>query len=219
VVFGFDAIVASLVLVLPGFIVVGTVIALAPSWERFSPNPATYVLLSLAASVALHLGFAWLAARNWVDGVKPWFKAFDTFDFSSVARLAFAVAFLKPLFTLLGSSVLLGLAIAGLMRLAVKLKTRGGQGVPSQKTVWRHVFETRTKAPNAVVIMANKAYKGQLRRVTTTDSDPHIYLREVSVMALDPKTGLPDWDHMTSLAMEGLLLKQSDIHEVWLLND
>jgi hypothetical protein len=218
-VFGFDALVASLVLVLPGFIVVGTVVELAPSWERFKPNPAAYVLLSLGASVPLHLIFLRLASLPWDPSIKPWFTAFNSFDFSSLTRLAFAVDFLRPLLALLILSILSGVAIVGLMRIVAWLRSRDGRGVPSQRTVWRQVFEPRVKAPNVVVMLVNKAYKGQVLSVSTTDTDPHIYLTGVSVMPIAPTSGLPDWKQQTPLAMDGMLVKQSDIHEIWLLRD
>ena len=217
-VFGFDAIVASLVLVLPGFIVVGMIIALAPSWEPLSPNPATYALLSLTASVPLHVGFVWLAARPWADSVKPWFRRFDTFDFSKVSRVAFTVEFLKPLLVLLGLSLLLGVAVGGAILLIANVRIRGAS-VPSQKPVWRLVFEGRAKSPNVIVFVGDKAFKGQPRRVTTTGSDPHVFLQDVSVVRLQTDEGLPDWEHMTPLNMEGLLLRQGDIREIWFLND
>ncbi|MHB1341080.1 MAG: DUF6338 family protein [Coriobacteriia bacterium] len=217
-VFGFDAIVASLVLVLPGFIVVGMIILLAPSWEAWSPSPATYVLLSLAASVPLHIGFAWIASRSWADYLKPWLRAFDTFDFSKVTHVAFTVAFLKPLAALLVLSLVLGAVIGGGLRLVANFRTSGG-GTPSQKTVWRTVFEGRKQAPNVIVFVGDKAYKGQPRSVTTTSADPHLYLQDVSVVPVSDANGLPCWDEMVVLHMEGLLLRQSDIREMWFLND
>ena len=216
-VFSFDAIVASLVLVLPGFIVVGMIIALAPSWEPWSPNPATYVLLSLAASVPLHIGFAWLAAQSWADWLSPWFQPFDAFDFAKVTSVAFTVAFLKPLAALLLLSLALGAAIGGLL-LGCALLGRKGQGAPSQKPVWRTVFEGRSVSPNVIAFVGEKAFKGQPRKVTTTSADPHIFLQEVSVVPLLPG-GIPDWDNLMPLNMEGLLLRQSDIREMWFLND
>lgn len=219
-VFGFDALVASLALVLPGFIVVGTFVELTPSWDRFQPaNPAAYVLLSLGASVPLHLVFLWLASLGWTPALRPWFRAFNTFDFSSLTRVAFAVDFLRPLMTLLALSVTCGVITVALMRVIEWARSLDGRGVPSHKTVWRQAFETRVKAPNVIVVLANKAYKGQPRSLTTSDSDPHIYLKDVSVMPLDASTGLPDWDHQRPMAMEGMLIKQGDILEMWLLND
>ena len=142
-VFGFDALVASLVLVLPGFIVVGIGVALAPAWERVKFNPAAFVLLSLGLSVPVHLAYVWLSSRSWIVQIRPFFRGFGTFDFTQVTALAFRPAFLAPLFVLLMLSVVIGLCGAALMRAWAWIRTRDGRGAPSQKTVWRKVFEVR----------------------------------------------------------------------------
>ena len=218
--FDFDAVVASLVFVLPGFLVVGTIVALAPRWEKFNPNPATYVLMSLGASIPLHLGFAWLSTRGWAAWLKPWFRAFESFDLRKLTQLAFTVEFLKPVFMLLALSLLLGLGAVGLMHAWQWWKCRGGEATAvSRKTVWRQLFDARKHAPNVLVFTANGAYKGQPLKVTTDDGDPHVFLNNVSLVAVDPETRIPDWGSLVPLDMEGLLLDRKDIREMWFLND
>lgn len=216
--FGFDAIVASLVFVLPGFLVVGTIVALAPSWERFNPNPATYVLLSLGASIPLHLGFSWLSTRSWKSQVQPWFRAFDTFDFTKLTALAFTVTFLKPLFVLLLASAVVGLAAVGIMHLWRLVASKASPSATiSRKSVWRQRFESRKAAPFVVVILEDRAYLGQPVSVTTSDADPHVFLQAVSVMSVDETSRNPDWSSRQSLNMEGILLHRDEIREMWFL--
>lgn len=218
--FGFDAIVASLVFVLPGFLVVGTIVALVPSWERFNPNPATYVLLSLGASVPLHLLFAWLSSFSWLPRVEPWFKAFDTFDFTKLTSLAFTVSFLKPLLAPLLVSAAVGLGIVGAMHLWKLVATKASATATiSRKSVWRQRFESRKMAPFVVIIVGERAYLGQPTSVTTSDTDPHVFLESVEVMPVDGSSRNPDWAKRTSLNMEGILVHRDEIREMWFLNN
>lgn len=217
--FSFDALVASIVLVLPGFLIVGTVVALVPSWERIRLSPATYVLLSLGASIPLHLTFAYLAGADWSVTMRPWFRAFDTIDFTILSTLAFSLEFIRPAVTVLSLSLLVGLIIALVLKAYEHVKKLLGHNIYSQKTVWRMLFEGRNPAPHVIVLMSGHAYKGQPTIVTTTNEDPYIFLQQVSVMPYESTTLLPDWSNLSPLDMEGLLVSRREVKEIWFLNE
>lgn len=217
--FTFDALVSSLALILPGFVVVGLIIAAAPSWEPIRLNAASFALLSLGTSVLVHLAYAYMATHVRALSGSGWVRPLGDFGDLSTNSVVFSVDFLKSLTGLMLLSLVIGALISLVLKLRASIYRRIGRSTPSQLTVWRRLFSNRRVAPNVLVLTNERAYCGQVTLVTTSESDSHLFLERVGVVPLDPTTKLPRTSPPDTLEMKGLLLDRTAVQEIWFLHD
>jgi hypothetical protein len=207
-----DALLGTLLFLLPGFITVGAYV-LPVKWLN-SPDLSknTFVILALSLSVPINWTFTMLARLS-----PGWLTVY-----ADVPRLT-SKALSQP--ELLGLTLLYLYAVAlGLVAAFVAGRVRTHQWNKagtcvrlSRDSVWHQVLKTRKAIPWVLALTDKNAYYGKLKHYTTTTDDPHVYLTDVQLIPLHSPTGFPLMSQAQQPAMEGVLLQLESLTAMWII--
>lgn len=209
-----DAILGTLLFLLPGFIAVGAFLLPLKWLNPPDLSRSTFVILALSLSVPLNWTFALLAQLS-PDWLQP---------LADVPRLT-ATALTRP--ELLGltllyvySAVLGLLAALAVGRLRARRWENSGTCVKlSRDSVWHQVLKTRSSIPWVLALTEKNAYYGKLRHYTTSSVDPHIYLTKVQLVPLHPPSGFPLMQKAQEPPMDGVLLRLDSLTGLWVITE
>lgn len=210
--FPLDAIVASLVLLVPGFIALKIIFAFPISKNDGEMRTTNFLLWSLAVSVVIQ--FAYYGIVTAID--KP--KTIALFNASNISQIIFEKQYLLGVLVLLLLSAFTGLVAGYVLWLTVKkLRKRSGKA-PLNKPV--HVMDSifdRGVSPYVIVAYNNYGYQGWLSRGPAKKDDKRISLKDVSWVPM--KNGVViDYDKKEDLDVEEITLDYTKANQIWVLN-
>lgn len=207
-----DALLTTLLFLLPGFIAVGSFVLPFKWLNAPDLSRSTFVILALSLSVPLNLLFAWMAKMS-PQFLRPWI------DVPTVASGRLTLNQLAGLTLLYAFAAALGViaaAIAGKIR-SYMWKKAGTCVKPARERAWHRVLKSRKGSPWVVAVGDKSAYYGMLRHFTTTDEDPHIYLTHAQVAPLDSSWGQPLLQNAQEPPVDGVLLQLDSLKALWIV--
>lgn len=207
-----DVIIGTLVFVLPGFVAVGTYAWIGRFFMRPDLSRSTFVLIALTLSLPLLLGFNHLASNLAASH-------FHKVDIPDIKAGPIDPGFLLSLSFLYGLSALLG-GLAAWIYNGIREIGRRRDGLSctlSTRDVWTQVVGQCGYTPEILVIQEKHAYSGYLKHATTLESDPYVYLSKPLALPLDSE-GLPDYEALRHLEVDGILIKKSDVKSFWFID-
>lgn len=208
-----DVLLGTLIFVLPGFIAVGTYVGLGRFLTaRPDLTRGTFVLLSLALSIPILLAFNEAAPHLGVTLIRV--IVVPTAKSQYVAsHFLFSLSLLYAICAGLGALVAIGFNRWCVWRRKVHRITLE----TSRREVWTEVMASRTQAPYVLAVLEKSAYHGVLKRATTDDEDPYVFITKPDFVPLDGSQR-PDFQHRSSLHVDGILLKKVDIQSFWFIS-
>jgi hypothetical protein len=205
-----DALLSTLLFLLPGFVAVGAFV-LPFRWLN-SPDlsRSTFVVLALTLSVPLN----WLFSVT--EGLSPqWLRDTASIPHLGSPSLSRADLLGVTLLYLLAAAVGLVASAAATFMRNRRWRKAGTCVRPSRDSVWHGVLKSRASIPWVVAVLDRHAYYGKLLRFTTTGDDMHIYVTHVQVLPLDEATGVPIARQAEEPPVDGVLLRLDSLTALW----
>lgn len=207
-----DAIIGTLVFVLPGFVSVGTYAWIGRFFSRPDLSRSTFALIALTLSLPLILSFNHLTSSLTASH-------FRGVDIPDIKAGPIDPDFLLSLTFLYGLSALAG-GLAAWIYNGIRESGRRRDGLSctlSTRDVWTQVVGQCGYTPEVLLILDKHAYSGYLKHATTLGVDPYVYLSKPSVVPLD-SAGLPDYEAFRHLEVDGIMLRKTDVKSFWFID-
>jgi len=212
--FPLDAVIASLILVVPGFVAlkIAFMFPLVTDEEPIQ-HTTSFLLWSLAVSVVIHLIYYYLTNLNALQ------HTFAKFTVSDITKQLFTRQVLLGLLLLFGLSVMVGIIIGILGYLGLRFYRRKRQKARVSKTalVWNKVFDRRVGA-FVLLMYDDYAYQGCVKSSPGKPSDHWLLLEDIRHFPV--KEGcVPRGEEGSPLVLESMLVDISKVNQILVLGE
>jgi len=212
--FPLDAVIASLILLVPGFVALKIVFAF-PLVTDEDPiqHTTTFLLYSLAASVVIQLLYYYLVGWN------PLKDTFARFNVTNITKDLFTREVLLGLLLLLGLSIIVGVVAGFVGYLGLKFYRRRKKKARVSRTslVWNNVFDRRVGA-FVLLLYDDYAYQGCVKSAPGNQSDQWLLLENIRYYPV-VRGCIPRGENGSPLVMESLLADITKANQILVLSE